>query len=144
MQRTIGSGPKRLIGGLIAVALLLGGFGIFFDDVQAASSVTPQSGPRGNNVVGTHKGESRQLATMLFQVDLNSSPSFMFCIDISTVIEFGGVVRREELGHLERPEPRPTSRASCRKPTRPKPSIRWRSPPHSRPSGTSPTGSSSR
>lgn len=89
MQRTIGSGPKRLIGGLIAVALLLGGFGIFFDDVQAASSVTPQSGPRGNNVVGTHKGESRQLATMLFQVDLNSSPSFMFCIDISTVIEFG-------------------------------------------------------
>ena len=40
MQRTIGSGPKRLIGGLIAVALLLGGFGIFFDDVQAASSVT--------------------------------------------------------------------------------------------------------
>lgn len=83
------SGRQRLLAIFAAAVVIIGALGLTLTSVDAASSVTPRSGPSGKTVHGTYQGKSQKVPTMLFQVDLNSAPSFMFCIDIGTAIEFG-------------------------------------------------------
>lgn len=82
-------GPRRAIAVLAATAVVVTGLGLAYGSADAGSSVTPQSGPAGRVVYGTYQGKAQKLQTMLFQVDVNGKASFMFCIDISTTIEFG-------------------------------------------------------
>lgn len=89
MSTIVSSFPKRLSAALLALAVAVAGLGLFLENADAASSVVPQSGPRGENVVGTYKGNQKTLATMLFAVELNGQTSYMFCIDIATSIELG-------------------------------------------------------
>ena len=66
------------------------GLGIVATNADAGSSVVPQSGPEGKQVVkDSRAGAAKRLRTMLFKVELNGTTSYMFCIDISTSIEFG-------------------------------------------------------
>lgn len=81
--------PRKLTATLVATAIVLGSAALFLDRAQAGSSVTPTSGPQGKTVVGTYGGKTKSLVTMLFRVQMNGTDSFMFCIDISTLIEFG-------------------------------------------------------
>lgn len=82
-------GRRRAVATLASVAVVLAVLGVTLSVADAGSSVTPRNGPRGHDVVGTYKGSQKRLATMLFEVGLNGETSFMFCIDLGTLIEFG-------------------------------------------------------
>lgn len=79
----------KILAVVAGFVVFLGGIGLSLATVDAASAVTPQSGPRGEIVHGTFQGKPQKVQTMLFAVDLNGTPSFMFCIDLGTAIEFG-------------------------------------------------------
>lgn len=74
---------------LASVAVIMTVLGVTLSVADAGSAVTPQSGPRGLDVVGTYKGAPKTVATMLFKVGVNGETSFMFCIDLATLIQFG-------------------------------------------------------
>lgn len=89
MSTTTTTLPRKITAALMAAAIVVGSAALFLDRADAGSTVTPNSGPQGKSVVGTYKGQTKNLVTMLFEVQLNGQESFMFCIDIATSIEFG-------------------------------------------------------
>ncbi|NLA34730.1 MAG: Cys-Gln thioester bond-forming surface protein [Actinobacteria bacterium] len=80
---------RRILAVLAGFVVFLGGIGLSLATVDAASAVTPRNGPKGAVVHGILRGKPLTAQTILFAVDLNGAPSFMFCIDIDTAIEFG-------------------------------------------------------
>ncbi|MEZ5320594.1 MAG: PKD domain-containing protein [Microthrixaceae bacterium] len=80
---------RRVVAVLAATAVVVTTLGLGLGAVEAGSSVVPSLGTKGPVVYGTFKGAPKRAQTALIKVDLNGTPSYLFCIDLGTLIELG-------------------------------------------------------